>query len=259
MKGEPDWMRDYRLKSLRALREAARCPTGAATCRSIYFDDIYYYIKPTEKQVDAWDELPDSVKNTYEKLGIPEAERKYLAGRHRPVRVRGRLPPQPGGPRAPGRHLLRHGHGAARAPRAREAVLRHDHPEERQQVRRAQLVGVERRLVHLRAAGRQRRDAAAGLLPHQRGEHGPVRADADHRRRGQPGALHRGLLRARLHDRLAALGGGRDRRQAVAPGSPTRPSRTGRTTSSTWSPSGPGSRPRATWSGSTATSAAASR
>jgi FeS assembly protein SufB len=46
----------------------------------IYFDEIFYYIKPTEKQVDAWDELPDSVKQTYEKLGIPEAERKYLAG-----------------------------------------------------------------------------------------------------------------------------------------------------------------------------------
>ena len=46
----------------------------------IYFDDIYYYIKPTEGQVDAWEELPDSVKETYEKLGIPEAERKYLAG-----------------------------------------------------------------------------------------------------------------------------------------------------------------------------------
>src|SRR5205823_9229611 len=47
---------------------------------NIDFDDIYYYIKPTDKQVDAWDELPDSVKATYDKLGIPEAERKYLAG-----------------------------------------------------------------------------------------------------------------------------------------------------------------------------------
>src|SRR6187200_1457275 len=46
----------------------------------IFFDDIFYYIKPTDHQVDAWDELPDSVKDTYEKLGIPEAERKYLAG-----------------------------------------------------------------------------------------------------------------------------------------------------------------------------------
>jgi Fe-S cluster assembly protein SufB len=44
------------------------------------FDDIYYYVKPTESQVKDWNDLPDSIKNTYEKLGIPEAERKYLAG-----------------------------------------------------------------------------------------------------------------------------------------------------------------------------------
>ena len=55
-------------------------PNWGGDMSEIYFDDIYYYIKPTEHQVDAWDELPDSVKNTYEKLGIPEAERKYLAG-----------------------------------------------------------------------------------------------------------------------------------------------------------------------------------
>ena len=44
------------------------------------FDDIYYYIKPTGGQVDSWEDLPDAIKNTYEKLGIPEAERKYLSG-----------------------------------------------------------------------------------------------------------------------------------------------------------------------------------
>ena len=44
------------------------------------FDDIFYYIKPTDKQVNDWDQLPESVKNTWDKLGIPQAERKYLAG-----------------------------------------------------------------------------------------------------------------------------------------------------------------------------------
>jgi Fe-S cluster assembly protein SufB len=44
------------------------------------FNDIYYYVKPTEGQVDKWEDLPDAIKNTYERLGIPEAERKYLAG-----------------------------------------------------------------------------------------------------------------------------------------------------------------------------------
>jgi Fe-S cluster assembly protein SufB len=79
MKGEPDWMRDYRLKSLKHF-EKRPMPTWGGDMSGIYLDDIYYYIKPTEKQVDAWDELPDSVKQTYEKLGIPEAERKYLSG-----------------------------------------------------------------------------------------------------------------------------------------------------------------------------------
>ena len=79
MKGEPQWMLDFRLKSLRAF-ERRPMPSWGGDMSEIYFDDIYYYIKPTEAQVDEWDELPDAIKNTYEKLGIPEAERKYLAG-----------------------------------------------------------------------------------------------------------------------------------------------------------------------------------
>ncbi len=79
MKGEPDWMLDFRLRSYR-LYQRKPMPNWGGDMSEIYFDDIFYYIKPTDGQVDAWDELPDSVKQTYEKLGIPEAERKYLAG-----------------------------------------------------------------------------------------------------------------------------------------------------------------------------------
>jgi Fe-S cluster assembly protein SufB len=79
MKGEPDWMRDFRLKSLKSF-EKRPLPTWGGDMSEIYFDDIYYYIKPTESQVNDWDDLPDAIKDTYEKLGIPEAERKYLAG-----------------------------------------------------------------------------------------------------------------------------------------------------------------------------------
>ena len=79
IKKEPQWMLDFRLKSLRHFQKRPM-PNWGGDMSEIYFDDIYYYIKPTEKQVNAWDELPDSVKQTYEKLGIPEAERKYLAG-----------------------------------------------------------------------------------------------------------------------------------------------------------------------------------
>ncbi len=80
MKGEPDWMRDFRLKALRHFERRPMAPWFAVNMPDIDFDDIFYYIKPTNQQVDAWDELPESVKSTYEKLGIPEAERKYLAG-----------------------------------------------------------------------------------------------------------------------------------------------------------------------------------
>ena len=56
-------------------------PGGAAgALEDIDFDDIYYYIKPTTGQVNDWDMVPESIKETYEKLGIPAAERKYLAG-----------------------------------------------------------------------------------------------------------------------------------------------------------------------------------
>ncbi len=79
MKGEPDWMLKRRLKALRHF-EKRPMPTWGGDMSQIYFDDIFYYIKPTEGQVDQWDELPDAIKDTYEKLGIPEAERKYLAG-----------------------------------------------------------------------------------------------------------------------------------------------------------------------------------
>ncbi len=79
MKGEPQWMLDFRLKSLKAF-ERRPMPRWGGDMSEIYFDDIYYYIKPTDAQVDEWDDLPDAIKNTYEKLGIPEAERKYLAG-----------------------------------------------------------------------------------------------------------------------------------------------------------------------------------
>src|SRR5947209_14812253 len=55
-------------------------PWFAVNMPDIDFNDIYYYIKPTAGQVDEWEQLPESMKATYEKLGIPEAERKYLAG-----------------------------------------------------------------------------------------------------------------------------------------------------------------------------------
>ena len=144
----------------------------------------------------------------------PRGRAQVPLRRRRPVRVRGRLPPGARGPREAGRRVHGHGLGAARARGPRARVLRDDHPAERQQARRAQQHGVVGRLVRLRAAGRARGDAAAGLLPDQHREHGPVRADADHRRRGLVRALRRGLHRPGVDDRLAALRRRRADRQA---------------------------------------------
>ena len=137
--------------------------------------------------------------------------------RRRPVRVRGRLPPGQREARGPGRPVHRHGHGAARARGRHPRALRHGDPGQRQHARRAQLGGLVGRLLRLRAEGRQGRDAAAGLLPDQHREHGPVRAHADHRRRGLRRALHRGLHGAGLLDRLAALRRGRADRPSRRP------------------------------------------
>ena len=185
----------------------------------------------------------------------PRGRAQVPLRRRRPVRVRGRLPPGEREARGAGRDLHRHGHRPPRARGPGPRVLGDDHPAQRQQARRAQLGRLVGRLVRLRPGRRLGRDAAAGLLPDQHREHGPVRADADHRRGGLGRPLHRGLHRAGLLDRLAALRGGRDRRQAKAPGSATRPSRTGRRTSTTSSPSGRSPTRTRRWSGSTATSA----
>ena len=80
MKGEPEWMRTFRLKALKRFMAKPMAQWFAVNMPDLDFDDIYYYVKPTEGQVKDWDALPESIKSTYEKLGIPEAERKYLAG-----------------------------------------------------------------------------------------------------------------------------------------------------------------------------------
>ena len=78
-KSEAAWMREARLKAL-DIFTAKPMPTWGADLSTIDFDDIYYYLRPTEKPEKSWEDLPDSIKETYDRLGIPEAEKKYLAG-----------------------------------------------------------------------------------------------------------------------------------------------------------------------------------
>lgn len=78
-KNEPAWMTENRLKAL-AFFEARPLPTWGGALSEINFDDIYYYIKPTDKKVATWEELPGEIKRTYDRIGIPEAEKKMLVG-----------------------------------------------------------------------------------------------------------------------------------------------------------------------------------
>ncbi|HKX03028.1 MAG TPA: Fe-S cluster assembly protein SufB [Methylomirabilota bacterium] len=79
MKGEPEWMTAMRLRSLKVF-EKKTMPTWGADLSRIDFDNIFYYLKSTEKQGKSWDEVPDDIKRTFDRLGVPEAERKFLAG-----------------------------------------------------------------------------------------------------------------------------------------------------------------------------------
>jgi len=78
-KDEPDWMRKFRLKAYRHFVQRPM-PWWGADLSAIDFDSIYYYIKPTEKQAQSWEDLPEDIRGTWDRLGIPEAEKKYLGG-----------------------------------------------------------------------------------------------------------------------------------------------------------------------------------
>src|SRR5512139_2073063 len=74
MKGEPQWMLDFRLKALEHFLKRP-VPTWGADLSQLDLNDIYYYVKPTQGQEKSWDDVPDTIKRTFDRLGIPEAER----------------------------------------------------------------------------------------------------------------------------------------------------------------------------------------
>ena len=213
-KNEPDWMRKFRHKSLDYFL-ARPLPTWGGNVAEIDFENIYYYIRPTEKQAERWEDLPADILDTWDKLGIPEAEKKYLAGvgaQYESEVVYHKLQADL---EAKGVLFL-----------DMDTGLR-EHEELVKQYFGTIIPQNDNKFAALNSAvwsggsfiyvppGVSHRAAAPGLLPDQRGEHGPVRAHADHRRRGRLRALRRGLHRADLLVRLAALGGRRDHRQAA--------------------------------------------
>src|SRR3954451_9218232 len=78
-KSEPQWMREFRLKSLEHY-ESRPMPTWGANLAQIDFDDIHDFVRASERSERSWDDVPEDIKNTFDKLGIPEAERKFLSG-----------------------------------------------------------------------------------------------------------------------------------------------------------------------------------
>ncbi|MEE9165768.1 MAG: Fe-S cluster assembly protein SufB [Nitrospinota bacterium] len=81
IKKEPEWMREFRMKAYESFHEKPDVWWGNQDIlENIDFDNIYYYIRPMEGQGKTWEEVPEKIKNTFDRLGIPEAERKFLAG-----------------------------------------------------------------------------------------------------------------------------------------------------------------------------------
>jgi Fe-S cluster assembly protein SufB len=78
-KGEPQWMLDFRLKALKTFLSKPR-PTWGGDLEQIDFDSIFYYLKPSNGAERTWEDVPEDIKNTFDRLGIPEMERKFLAG-----------------------------------------------------------------------------------------------------------------------------------------------------------------------------------
>ncbi|HJT30764.1 MAG TPA: Fe-S cluster assembly protein SufB [Pirellulales bacterium] len=78
MKNEPRWMRDFRLQGLEIFNSKPMPRWGGKI--DLNFQDIFYYIKPSDRQGRTWDEVPDEIKKTFDRLGIPEAEKKFLSG-----------------------------------------------------------------------------------------------------------------------------------------------------------------------------------
>ena len=79
-KNEPEWMREFRLKALEHFLARPMPTWGSPMLAEVDFDDIHYFVRASEKAGRSWDEVPEDVKRTFDRLGIPEAERKFLAG-----------------------------------------------------------------------------------------------------------------------------------------------------------------------------------
>jgi Fe-S cluster assembly protein SufB len=79
-KNEPDWMREFRLKALDHFLSRPQPTWGSPMLAEVDYDDIHYFVRASEKSSKTWDDVPEDIKKTFDRLGIPEAERKFLSG-----------------------------------------------------------------------------------------------------------------------------------------------------------------------------------
>ena len=168
-------------------------------------------------QSHSWEDVPAEIKNTFDKLGIPEAEKKFLSG-------------------VKAQYESEVVYGSLREDLAKQGVIFTDtdsavreHPDLLREYFSTIIPPTDNKFAALNSAvwsggsfiyvpkGVEDRLPLAGLFPHQRGQHGPVRADADHRRRRRPGALRGRLHGPHVQHRKPALGRGRGDRQARLP------------------------------------------
>ena len=156
MKNEPAWMRDFRLKAWRS-STPSRCRTGAATSPSSSTTSTTTSSRPTTRS-KSWDDVPDGNQEHLRQAGHSRGREEIPGRREGPVRERSRLR------LAAAKSCRKQGviftdtdYGRPRASRAGARVFRHDHPADRQQVRRAEFGRLVGRIVRLRAAGREDR------------------------------------------------------------------------------------------------------
>ena len=213
-KNEPEWLLEWRLKAYRLWLTMKEPTWQNVKFDPINYQDIIYYSAPKKKKVlNSLDEVDPEVRATFDKLGIPIHEQKIFAGVavdavFDSVSVATTFREKLG---EHGDHLHVVLRGGAPPPGAREEVPRLGRAAHRQLLRRAELRRLQRRLVRLHPQGRALPDGALDLLPHQREGHRPVRADADHRRRGLVRQLPRGLHGPDARREPAARGGRRAR------------------------------------------------
>ena len=231
-KDEPDWMLQYRLRAYDHFMKRP-LPTWGGGLDEDRLRQHRLLPQAVRARREVVGRRPRPDQGDVRAARDPRGGAQVPGRRRRAVRLRGRLPLGQGRADQDRRRVHGHRPGAQGIPGDLPQALRDGRPGRGQQVLGAQRGGLVGRLVRVRPQGRRGPAAAAGLLPDQRREHRPVRADADRRRRGRQGPLHRGLHRPDLRDRVAPRGGRRGRRAARRARSATRRSRTGRTTSTT--------------------------